>query len=105
MKIISRYLTVEIGKQFAIILIAVVGIYLAVDFIEKVDDFMDAGVPMQRALIYFTYKLPLVLSQITPVAILLCSTSSLVSAPSSSPRSMAIISASTSATLPAGGRW
>jgi len=71
MKIISRYLTVEIGKHFAIILIGVVGIYLAVDFIEKVDDFMDAGVSMQRALIYFTYKLPLVLSQITPVAILL----------------------------------
>ncbi|MCJ8500744.1 LPS export ABC transporter permease LptG [Desulfatitalea alkaliphila] len=71
MRIIANYLTREIGKSFAVILIAVIGIYLAVDFIEKVDEFMDAGLSMQRTLLYFVYKLPLVIYQITPVATLL----------------------------------
>jgi lipopolysaccharide export system permease protein len=71
MGIIARYLTREIGKNFGIILIAVMGIYLAVDIIEKIDNFIEAGLSLERAFLYFIYKLPLIVFQITPVATLM----------------------------------
>lgn len=71
MTILARYIIKEIAKHFGIILVVVVGIYLTVDFIEKIDNFMEVKVPLSRALLYFTYKLPLILTQITPVGILL----------------------------------
>jgi len=71
MSILARYITREIGKYFAIILIVVMGIYLTVDFIERIDNFMEVGVPLQRAGYYFFCKLPLILIQITPVGVLL----------------------------------
>ena len=71
MTIIGRYIGKEIAKYFGIILMIVAGIYLVVDFIEKIDNFIDAGVPLQRALVYFVFKLPMMLVQITPVGILL----------------------------------
>ena len=45
MSIISRYIVREILRYFSLILLAVVGIYLAVDFFEKIDNFMESGVP------------------------------------------------------------
>jgi len=71
MSIIASYITREIGKYFAIILLVVMGIYLTVDFIERIDNFIEAGVPLQRAGYYFLSKLPLILIQITPVGVLL----------------------------------
>jgi lipopolysaccharide export system permease protein len=71
MTIIGRYIGKEIGKYFAIILMVVAGIYLTVDFIERIDNFIDAGLPLQRAFLYFGLRLPLILFQITPVGILL----------------------------------
>jgi hypothetical protein len=31
----------------------VVGIYVAVDFFERIDDFMEANLPLSKALIFF----------------------------------------------------
>ena len=71
MSIINRYLTREILKYFAIILAMVIGIYVAVDFFEKIDDFMESGLPLSKALTFFLFKTPLIVAQITPVGILL----------------------------------
>lgn len=71
MAIIARYIIKEICKYFAIILIVVLGIYLTVDFIEKVDNFMEVGVPVSRAFLYLAYKLPLIVVQMTPLGVLL----------------------------------
>ncbi len=71
MSIIDRYISREIIKIFILILVAVAMIYLAVDFFEKVDNFMEADVPLTRLASYFLLKLPLVVSQTTPVCILL----------------------------------
>lgn len=71
MSIISRYLTREILKLFVIILTMVIGIYVIVDFFEKVDDFLEKGVPLIRALVFFSLKTPFILAQILPVCILL----------------------------------
>jgi len=71
MSILDRYITREIFKYFSIILIAVVSIFLAVDFFEKIDNFMDAGLPFSRVLVFFQFRIPFVISQIAPVGILL----------------------------------
>lgn len=71
MSILHRYIFREIFKFLAIVLAAVVTVYLAVDFFEKIDNFMEAGLPIFRALSYFTLKIPLIVSQVLPVAILL----------------------------------
>lgn len=71
MFIISRYITKEITKYFSLILVVVLGIYLTVDFIEKIDNFLEAKVPLIRVGQYFVYKLPLILVQMTPLGVLL----------------------------------
>ncbi len=71
MTILYRYVTREILFCFAIVLVAVLSIYLAIDFIEKIDNFMEAGVAASRCLIYLVYKLPFILVQIAPVGFLL----------------------------------
>ena len=49
----------------------VVGIYVAVDFFERIDDFMEAKLPLSKALTFFFLKTPFVIVQILPVCILL----------------------------------
>jgi lipopolysaccharide export system permease protein len=46
-------------------------IYVAIDFIEKIDNFMEAGVSAGRCLVYLIYKLPFIAVQIAPVGFLL----------------------------------
>lgn len=53
------------------VLIMVIGIYVAVDFLEKVDDFMEAGIGLHRMFTFFIYEIPFIISQIAPVALLL----------------------------------
>ena len=54
MSIIYKYITIQISKYFGIVLAFVVGIYLAVDFFERADDFIEAGIPLSK-MIYFFY--------------------------------------------------
>jgi lipopolysaccharide export system permease protein len=71
MMIIYRYVTREILITFLIVLVAVMSIYVAIDFIEKIDNFMEAGVSAGRCLIHLIYKLPFIAVQIAPVGFLL----------------------------------
>ena len=71
MTILDKYLAREIVKHLCTVLIAVVGVYLAVDFFQKIDNFMLADIPLSRMITYFTLKLPLIVLQIMPVSILL----------------------------------
>ncbi len=71
MTILDRYLIKEIIKYFGIVLFSAVVLYLAIDFFENIDRFMEAGLPTARILEYFQLKLPLIVVQITPIGILL----------------------------------
>ncbi len=71
MSILSRYLTREIVKHFLIILSLVIIIYLAVDFFEKIDSFLEAGTPMILAFWFFLFKTPLIIVQMLPISLLL----------------------------------
>ena len=71
MQIIQRYLILEVLKTFVVVLSVSVGIYLVVDFFEKVDEFLEVGVPVLQALPFFFLRIPFVISQVIPVGVLL----------------------------------
>jgi lipopolysaccharide export system permease protein len=71
MLILDRYFIREVFKYLGIILAAVIGIFLAIDFFEKIDDFLEAGLPIQRAAVFFMLRVPFVIAQIFPLAVLL----------------------------------
>ncbi|MFO8049396.1 MAG: LPS export ABC transporter permease LptG [Desulfosudaceae bacterium] len=71
MSILFRYIFREIFKTLAIVAIVVITIYLVVDFFEKIDNFMNADLPLSSTLSFFVLKIPLIVMQVAPVAILI----------------------------------
>jgi len=71
MTIIHRYISQMFFKFFGIVLAMVIAIYLSIDVFGKMDNLMEADLQPFEMLLYFVYKLPLIISQITPVAVLL----------------------------------
>lgn len=69
--ILFKYIFQDIIRYFLIVLTAVIGIYIAVEFFEKIDNFYEVGLPLARAVYYFLLKLPLIVVQVIPVCILL----------------------------------
>lgn len=67
---IARYLLREFGRSFALCLGAFVGLYLSVDFFERFPGFLSHGAPTRLILLYFVMKVPLIVTQMTPVAVL-----------------------------------
>lgn len=71
MTIISRYLSTSFGRTFFLALAAFIGLYLLVDFFERVDDFIEYKAPLVLYLSYFLNKVPLIATQVAPLACLL----------------------------------
>lgn len=71
MNIISRYIIKEVLKIYGLVLGVVIGLYLAIDFLEKVDNFLEVGLPISRLLAFLLYEIPFVVVQVLPVALLL----------------------------------
>lgn len=71
MRIIYRYILSEILKYALLVLVTVVAIYLVVDFLEKIDNVIEAGQPATLTLVYEMYKIPFILARIAPLAVLL----------------------------------
>ncbi len=71
MKVMDKYVATEFVRHLASVLAGVAAIYLAVDFFERIDDFMEAGLGVGLALKYFFLKIPHVLALVGPVGVLL----------------------------------
>lgn len=71
MTIIHRYITGMFFKFFGIVLLMVIAIYLSIDVFGKIDNLMEARLQPMEMVLYFGFKVPLIISQITPVAVLL----------------------------------
>jgi len=67
---ISRYLLREFLRSFALCLGAFVGLYLCVDFFERFPGFLSHDAPTRLMVLYFVLKVPLIITQMTPVAVL-----------------------------------
>lgn len=71
MSVIDRYVSREIIKFCAIVLVGATGLYLIVDFFGRIDNFLEAGLSFSRARVYFQLKFPQMIAEITPFSILL----------------------------------
>ncbi len=71
MKIIPRYILRHFFPVFGLALSAIVGLYLIIDFFEKVDNLLEKHVPAGEILSYFLLKIPFILTQGIPMAVLL----------------------------------
>ena len=71
MSLLYRYIFSQFTKNLAMVLGALITIYLLVDFFEKIDNFIEAGHPATLAVKYLLLKIPLIIDQIMPVCLLL----------------------------------
>lgn len=71
MNTLSRYLCLTFLRFFSVILAAMLMLYGLVEFIEKVDDFIEHQASLADFLWYPLYNLPLMLSYTLPLALLL----------------------------------
>jgi lipopolysaccharide export system permease protein len=71
MRIIDRHLTALFLRQLALTLATLTGLYGLIEFIERVDDFIEHEAALVHYLYYPLYKLPLMVTQALPLAILL----------------------------------
>ncbi|MGH7820636.1 MAG: LPS export ABC transporter permease LptG [Candidatus Binatia bacterium] len=68
--ILSRYLVVEFLRVAVLCLLAFVVVYLVVDFFDRFDDFLKHGASVGSMVRYFLFKIPLIFTQVLPVAVL-----------------------------------
>jgi len=72
MLIITRYYTREFLKIFVLCLASFVVLYLLVDLFENLDGFIKNKAPLAAIIRYFLYSIPIILYQICPLGMLLC---------------------------------
>ncbi|OPX39948.1 MAG: LPS export ABC transporter permease LptG [Desulfobacteraceae bacterium 4484_190.3] len=73
MSVLDRYITREFFKIFLLIILSLVGLYLIVDFFERIRMFLSNHATFYQILSYFFFEIPMILSLMLPVSVLLSS--------------------------------
>jgi lipopolysaccharide export system permease protein len=68
--VIGRHLVREFARTFALTLAAFVAIYVLADFFDRFDSYLRHDAPVGAIVRSFLFKLPLIVTQVTPVAVL-----------------------------------
>src|SRR5512139_2414264 len=71
MRTINCHIAALFTRHLAIILLVLVGLYGLIEFIERVDDFIEFHANLTHYFRYPLYKLPLMLDQALPMGVLL----------------------------------
>jgi lipopolysaccharide export system permease protein len=71
MNLINRYIIFEIVKFFVLTLIAVLCIFIAIDYLGTMDEFIDSHVSLLHTVQYVVFKIPFVTTQAMPVILLM----------------------------------
>jgi lipopolysaccharide export system permease protein len=71
MKIIGRYVLQHFLSVLGVTLFGFLGLYLVIDFFEKFDNLLSRNIQALDSCQYFLYKIPLILTQGIPMAVLL----------------------------------
>ena len=71
MKILTRYLISEYLKIFGLCLTALVGIYIVIDFLDKISRFIKYDPSATEIISYFLLRSPKVITDIAPMAVLI----------------------------------
>lgn len=71
MKVVQKYFFKEYCKLFCLCLLIFLSIYLIIDFLQKIDNFIEADVSTGMILSYFVFKIPHITIQMIPVGSLI----------------------------------
>jgi lipopolysaccharide export system permease protein len=71
MKILTVYILATFTKILALVLPVFIGLYLVVEFVERIDDFLQYQASMGSIMLYFLLRIPVVGVQVGPLAVLL----------------------------------
>lgn len=71
MTILFKYLSQEIFKYFCIVLTLVIGLFIAVDYLGNMDEFIESGISYLRALRFVLLKIPFMIVLFIPIGILM----------------------------------
>lgn len=71
MNLINRYIILQTTKYFLLALLSVLCIFIAIDYLGTMDDFIESGISLLRAFQYVVLKMPFVITQAMPVILLL----------------------------------
>lgn len=71
MTLLNRYLVKETIKYFSLVFALVIGLFVAVDYLGTMDEFLQADISLFRAFFFVLLKVPFVAVQLIPVALLL----------------------------------
>ncbi len=71
MILLNRYILAQFTRTFFTVAAAFVAIYILVDFLEKIDNFIEAGKPMSLLVKFFLLNIPFIVDQLSPILILL----------------------------------
>lgn len=69
--LISLYLGCSFLRIWFMALLGFLVLYTAIDFLEKIDDFMEKGLPLATAALFFAAQIPKIVVLMTPVATLI----------------------------------
>ena len=71
MSILHSYISREILRYLGIVLAVVVCMYVVFDFIEKIDDIPDAGLPLSESVGFFLLRIPFIVALVAPLGLLM----------------------------------
>jgi len=69
--LLTRYTLLTFRRFFLLALAAFSGLYLLIEFFDKIDNFTKYHATFAQYLLYFSCKLPLIITQVIPLAVLL----------------------------------
>jgi lipopolysaccharide export system permease protein len=71
MNLINRYVITEIVKYFLLALVTVLCIFIAIDYLGTMDEFLVANLSLWRAFQFVLFKVPFIMAQAMPVVLLM----------------------------------
>lgn len=77
MRIVSSYILREFITYLFYCILAFIGIYILVDTVEHIDNFIDSGLEIKLVLMYYALYLPFIIVLTMPVAMLIATMFSL----------------------------
>ncbi|MCH8156842.1 MAG: LPS export ABC transporter permease LptG [Nitrospinae bacterium] len=71
MSLLKRYVLGKFVYSYLLSAAGLIGIFLVIDFFERVDEFVSRGLPMSDLMYYYIYKVPYIAFYMAPQAVLL----------------------------------
>lgn len=70
MKRLPRYILSEFCKLLAVAMASFIIVFIMVDVFENMDNIVKNGVPVLPSILFFIYRVPFIVSQVSPIAVL-----------------------------------